>query len=66
MIIKTKIFGEITVDETKLITFVNGIVGFPELKDFLLSNGSRSIHNEKFIITRIPRYIRIIYRTSIF
>ena len=40
MIIKTKIFGEITVDETKLITFVNGIVGFPELKDFLLIHDS--------------------------
>jgi len=36
MTINTKIFGEIGVDEERVITFVNGIVGFPDLKNFLL------------------------------
>ena len=36
MTIETRIFGEIEVDENKLIYFVNGIIGFPELKRFLL------------------------------
>ena len=39
MKITTKLFGEIEVDDDKLIVFPQGIVGFPELKDFLL------IHN---------------------
>jgi len=46
MIITTKLFGEIEVNEDKLIRFVNGIIGFPDLKDFLLihdSEGSSSI-----------------------
>ena len=49
MIIKTKIFGEISVDETKLITFVNGIVGFPELKDFLLIHDSEGNGNVRWL-----------------
>lgn len=36
MTIETKLFGKIEVDEDKLITFPQGIVGFPELKDFML------------------------------
>ena len=36
MKVNTRIFGEIEVDEEKLIQFANGIVGFPELKDFAL------------------------------
>ena len=36
MKITTKLFGEIEVDEDKTITFPQGIVGFPDLKDFLL------------------------------
>lgn len=36
MQINTRIFGEITVDQNRVITFVNGLVGFPDLKDFLL------------------------------
>ena len=36
MIINTKIFGEIDVDESKKITFPQGIIGFAELKDFML------------------------------
>ncbi|MDO4966809.1 MAG: flagellar assembly protein FliW [Lachnospiraceae bacterium] len=42
MNITTKLFGEIGVDENKLITFASGIVGFPELKDFLLIHDSDS------------------------
>lgn len=40
MILTTKLFGEIEIDESKLITFVNGIVGFPDLKRFLLIHES--------------------------
>lgn len=40
MILTTKLFGEIEIDESKLITFVNGIVGFPDLKRFLLIHDS--------------------------
>ena len=36
MTIETKLFGMIEVDENKLISFPQGIVGFPELKDFML------------------------------
>ena len=48
MQITTKVFGEITVDDDKLIYFPKGIIGFPELKDFALihdeEKGSDSIH----------------------
>ncbi len=36
MVIKTRIFGEVTIDDEKMINFPNGIVGFPELTDFAL------------------------------
>lgn len=36
MKINTKIFGEIEVGDDKIITFENGIIGFPELKHFML------------------------------
>ena len=36
MTITTRVFGEIEVDENKLIYFENGIIGFPEMKRFLL------------------------------
>lgn len=41
MKVNTKNFGQIEIEESKLITFVNGIVGFPEMKRFAL------IHNEE-------------------
>ena len=41
MKITTKIFGEIDIAEDKIITFVNGIIGFPDLKKFTL------IYNEE-------------------
>ena len=42
MKITTKLFGEIEVDEEKMINFPQGIVGFPDLKDFLLVHDSES------------------------
>lgn len=36
MKIETKIFGEIDIADDKIITFANGIIGFPELKRFAL------------------------------
>ena len=36
MVIKTRIFGEVTIDDSKMIHFPGGIVGFPDLKDFAL------------------------------
>lgn len=41
MVVNTKIFGEIEVDESKVITFEDGILGFPQLKRFML------IHDEE-------------------
>lgn len=44
----TKVFGEITLDDEKIITFPQGIVGFPDLTEFALihdtEKGSDSIH----------------------
>ena len=42
MTIETKLFGEIAIDEGKIITFPQGIIGFPDLKDFLLVHDSES------------------------
>lgn len=36
MKIATKFFGEIEISDDKIITFENGIIGFPELKHFAL------------------------------
>ncbi len=36
MKISTKIFGEIEIADEKIITFENGIIGFPDLKRFTL------------------------------
>lgn len=36
MNVNTRIFGEVEIDESKVIHFVQGIVGFPELTDFAL------------------------------
>lgn len=41
MKINTKIFGEIEVEDEKIITFESGIIGFPDLKHFAL------IHDEE-------------------
>ena len=49
MLIETKLFGEIGVDESKLIRFVNGIVGFPDLTDFLLIHDSEGNGNIQWL-----------------
>ena len=36
MKINTRIFGEIEISDDKIITFPNGIIGFPDLKRFAL------------------------------
>lgn len=36
MVIHTRIFGEVTIDDDKMIKFPGGIVGFPDLEDFAL------------------------------
>lgn len=46
--VNTRVFGEIEVAEEKVIHFPEGIIGFPDCKDFTLiydeeSNGKRSI-----------------------
>ena len=49
MTIETKLFGEISVDESKLISFPQGIIGFPELKDFLLIHDGDGNGNIKWM-----------------
>lgn len=48
MKVTTKVFGEITIDDDRIITFPKGIVGFPELTKFALlhdlEKGTGSIH----------------------
>lgn len=48
MQITTKVFGDIAVDDDKIIYFPKGIIGFPDLKDFALihdeEKGADSIH----------------------
>jgi Uncharacterized protein conserved in bacteria len=36
MLVKTKYFGEIDLDESKIITFENGIMGFEEYKKYTI------------------------------
>ncbi|MCR5232356.1 MAG: flagellar assembly protein FliW [Lachnospiraceae bacterium] len=49
MTIETKLFGEINVDDSKLITFPQGIIGFPELKDFMLIHDGEGNGNIKWM-----------------
>lgn len=48
MTIVTKVFGEVTIDDDKIIRFPSGIIGFPDLTDFALihdeEKGIGSIH----------------------
>ncbi|WP_022756143.1 flagellar assembly protein FliW [Butyrivibrio fibrisolvens] len=41
MKLTTRVFGEVEVDDNKIIDFPNGIIGFPDLKRFTL------MHDEK-------------------
>lgn len=40
MKITTNLFGEVLVDDSKVINFVQGIIGFPDLKKFMLIHDS--------------------------
>ena len=40
MVIDTRIFGEVTIDDEKMLKFPKGIVGFPDLVDFALIHDS--------------------------
>ena len=48
MVINTRIFGEVTIDDDKMIHFPKGIVGFPDLTEFALihdeEKGTETIH----------------------
>ncbi|MCL2252839.1 MAG: flagellar assembly protein FliW [Lachnospiraceae bacterium] len=48
MIIETKNFGEIEINEQKIINFPAGIIGFPDLNDFALvhddEKGAGNVH----------------------
>lgn len=48
MTLQTKVFGEVTIEEEKIITFPGGIVGFPDLIQFALlhdeEDGIETIH----------------------
>ena len=48
MTIKTKVFGEVTIEEEKIITFPGGIIGFPDLTRFAMlhdeEDGIATIH----------------------
>ena len=36
MVMNTRLFGEVTIDDNKMLHFPGGIVGFPDLQDFAL------------------------------
>ncbi len=36
MKLATRIFGKVEIDDSKIISFPNGIIGFPDLKKFIL------------------------------
>ncbi len=42
MLIKTRYFGEIDVDDTKILTFEDGLIGFENLKKFTLIYNNES------------------------
>ena len=48
MTLQTKVFGEVTIEEEKIITFPGGIIGFPDLTQFALlhdeEDGIATIH----------------------
>lgn len=45
MVVNTKVFGEIDVDESKFLIFEDGILGFPDLKRFMLIHDEESSGN---------------------
>lgn len=50
MLIHTKIFGDVEISDDKIITFENGIVGFPDLKTFtILHDAEKSDGGIRFL-----------------
>lgn len=49
MVITTKVFGEIEIDDAKIITFDGGIIGFPDLKKFTLLYDSEKTGGIKWL-----------------
>ena len=47
MTITTKVFGEVSIDDDKIIHFPGGIIGFPDLTDFAM------LHDEEDSISAI-------------
>ena len=39
MLVKTSRFGEVTVEDSAVITFPEGIVGFPDIRGFVMFDG---------------------------
>lgn len=46
MKIMTNLFGEVLVDDSKVITFGQGIIGFPDLKKFMLIHDSEGTNKK--------------------
>ena len=45
MVVDTRIFGEVTIDEDKIIRFINGIIGYPDLTEFALIHDGENGEN---------------------
>lgn len=54
MRIMTRVFGEVEIEDAKIITFDNGIVGFPDMKRFAL------VHDEEKGVDAGIRYLQSI------
>ena len=42
--IESRLFGHIWIKESKIITFVDGLVGFPSMRDFALIHDEEGFH----------------------
>ena len=45
MTIETRVFGEVTIDDEKIINFDGGIIGYPELQKFALIHDAEQGNN---------------------
>lgn len=52
MVIDTRIFGKVEIEDSKIITFEQGIVGFPDMKHFAL------VHDEEKGVNAGIRYLQ--------
>ena len=50
MTVNTRLFGEVTIDDDKIIKLEKGIVGFPDLKNFTLIYDNEGGENAKSIM----------------